>query len=266
MYFSPTGGTKKLCKTIASTISNKEPIIHDLTKPAFLAGKNQKADLWIVGGPVYEYRLAKIARERLKAVLGIEDFNQTAAVAVVSYANESPGIALKQLVNILKEKNLRLLGAGQFIAEGLFAPLIVGYHYGEGRPDSSDIEIARKFGQEILKKGLSGAEIDYKEIDSIKEHFPFSAKFGEGVAKRVAGPITVDRNKCTNCGLCVNACPVDCLNHQTFTKDDSGKCISCMACIKVCPVKARTQIVKLQRLGKIQLKPQTVRKEPRYFL
>lgn len=266
MYFSPTGGTKKVCETIASSISTKKPVVWDLTKPTFLADKIPKADLWIVGGPVYEYRLAKIARERLNAALENDDFSQTAAVAVVSYANVSPGIALRQLVKILKEKTFRVLGAGQFIAEGTFAHLIVGYHYGEGRPDSSDIDIARKFGHEILEKGSSGPEIDFEKMNSVKEHFPFSAKLGEGMAKRVTGPIMVDRNKCTSCGLCIDACPVDCLNHQTFTKQDSSKCISCMACIKACPVQARTQIAKLQTLAKIQLKPQTMRNEPKYFV
>ncbi len=44
--------------------------------------------------------------------------------------------------------------------------------------------------------------------------------------------IKLDKNKCTNCGLCVNACKMD------IKKVGDHECIQCGECISVCPSKA----------------------------
>ena len=46
--------------------------------------------------------------------------------------------------------------------------------------------------------------------------------------------VKLDKNKCTDCGLCVSACKMD------IKKVGDHECIQCGACISVCPTKAIT--------------------------
>lgn len=57
-----------------------------------------------------------------------------------------------------------------------------------------------------------------------------------------------DKDLCTDCGVCQNICPVDCIQEQ-FRLDGSRycvkqekKCISCMLCEKVCPNITKTDV------------------------
>lgn len=70
-----------------------------------------------------------------------------------------------------------------------------------------------------------------------------------------SGIVEIDYAKCTGCGLCIGACPKECLvsyprQHRvalTCQTKDKGKavkqtcqvgCVQCMACIKACPANA----------------------------
>jgi hypothetical protein len=98
IYFSPTGATKRICEEIAATVSSASPVHINLTKPSSpLEKRLDKADLWIIGAPVHESRLSRLARERLKVALNDPSKAKTPAVAVIVCGNMNVGIALKQL-------------------------------------------------------------------------------------------------------------------------------------------------------------------------
>ena len=59
----------------------------------------------------------------------------------------------------------------------------------------------------------------------------------------MAGRITVDCEQCKGCGLCINACPRDCIRLSQisnkkgyFPAESNGKaCTGCGCCALVCP-------------------------------
>ena len=51
--------------------------------------------------------------------------------------------------------------------------------------------------------------------------------------------VTIDKEKCTGCGSCVEVCPVDALSLENDkAKVDEDTCIDCGTCVDECPVEA----------------------------
>lgn len=49
----------------------------------------------------------------------------------------------------------------------------------------------------------------------------------------------VDQDKCTGCGLCVDACPVEAIALENDkAKVDADKCVDCGRCVEECPNEA----------------------------
>ena len=47
--------------------------------------------------------------------------------------------------------------------------------------------------------------------------------------------VTIDEEKCTACGACVEACPVEALKIDGKCKVDADICIDCGTCVDECP-------------------------------
>ena len=47
--------------------------------------------------------------------------------------------------------------------------------------------------------------------------------------------VTIDEEKCTACGACVEACPVEALKIDGKCKVDADTCIDCGTCVDECP-------------------------------
>ena len=56
------------------------------------------------------------------------------------------------------------------------------------------------------------------------------------MAKNMA--VTIDEEKCTGCGSCVEACPVEALKVNGKCKVDEETCIDCGTCVDECPEEA----------------------------
>jgi len=50
--------------------------------------------------------------------------------------------------------------------------------------------------------------------------------------------VKIDKDKCTGCGICVDACPVQAIRIEHKKAVDSEDCIECGACISQCPNEA----------------------------
>ncbi len=51
-------------------------------------------------------------------------------------------------------------------------------------------------------------------------------------------PANIDKEKCTGCGACVGACPVNVIKIENDKAVISDDCIDCGACVSQCPVEA----------------------------
>lgn len=48
----------------------------------------------------------------------------------------------------------------------------------------------------------------------------------------------VIKDNCAGCGLCLQACPVNCISEGTPYSIDAATCVGCGLCAQACPVDA----------------------------
>ena len=50
--------------------------------------------------------------------------------------------------------------------------------------------------------------------------------------------VRIDKNRCTECGVCIKACPSEAAKSRVYAKTLKADCFSCARCLNVCPVDA----------------------------
>lgn len=126
------------------------------------------------------------------------------------------------------------LACAAFIGEHSFSssetPIAVA------RPDTSDAKHAELFGKRIKEKLLSIISIKYVSDIAVPGNYPYQ-EFKPWVLDFIE-----INNKCSQCGVCVQLCPVDAitLKNTVWVNIDKEKWVLCCACIKACPENALT--------------------------
>lgn len=241
LYFSPTRTTKRVVCAIAAETARVLGVTYseiDITTPA----QREKAisftenDLVIFGAPVYIGRMPNLISPFFKTING----NGALGIPVAVYGNRAYDDGLIELRDIMAEDRFRLIAAAAFVGEHTFS-----YILGGGRPDTKDLEIAKKFAAKIAEK--------VRSIDNFIEEpgtievpgtpFPYSGFYKatdtdkKSVDIRKVLPKT-DVTKCTQCGECARICSMGAISTSDY-QEITGKCIKCGACIKRCPQGAK---------------------------
>ena len=219
IYFSPTQGTKKVTNALASAFEGYREIElckadDGSTLPVFT-----EQDVCIIGAPAFGGRVPAFAIERIKKLEG----NQARAVLAAVYGNRAYEDTLIELYDTLKDCGFRCIGAVAAIAEHS-----IMRQFAAGRPDEQDITELEEFSKELSEKlaGPKGGE----EIQ-VPGNRPYKVFNGSPMK-----PFTT--KACSNCGICVKACPAEAISSEAPYTTDPEKCFSCMRCIQVCPENA----------------------------
>jgi ferredoxin/menaquinone-dependent protoporphyrinogen IX oxidase len=257
-YFSPTGTTRSIVQAIAHGL-NQGPTEHfDVTQPNARKEQIQTSgnDLLVVAVPVYVGRVPALLGEWLQAIR----VDNTPTICIVVYGNRDYDDALLELKDTIKKKGGIPIACAAFIGEHSFSspdtPIAVS------RPDSNDLQYAEQFGREIAEQLQSISALD--QISDIKIPGKYPYKVSEGL---LSVDFVATSDKCTQCGVCAESCPVNAIDYENYALIDKEKCILCCACIKYCPENAKAMkegVVKdiARRIGGMC----KARKEPEFFL
>lgn len=230
-YFSPTQTTRRVLESIAAGLGLL-PVEHeDLTPPdgATRPLTAVPADaLALLGAPVYGGRLPQEGARRL----GRLESTGGPAVVVVVYGNRAYEDALLELRDLAVRRGFHVVAAAAFIGEHSYSRPVTPI--AAGRPDAADLEIARRFGQDVHARleglgAMAGAGI--LEV-------PGSYPYKEGGKPSGITP-TTRAAVCAACGACVQACPTNAIAVDGHAHTDPERCIMCCACLRACPREAR---------------------------
>ena len=146
VFFSPTHTSAKIARAIGEGIGMGRRIETDLTLDESDSPIEINDSLTVIAAPVYGGRVAPVALQRIKRLKG----NNSPAIVVVVYGNRDYEDALLELRDTVASLGFTPLSAGAFIGEHSYSTAEMPV--AAGRPDATDLQIARTFGADSLKK------------------------------------------------------------------------------------------------------------------
>ena len=238
VYFSPTGGTKKIAEALANDLSQLLHIPFQKIDLTVLTNRQTRYDfdtdsLVILAVPVYAGRIPNKLLPDLERCLN--GSGKAAIIPVCVYGNRNYDEALREML-ILTEKNGFIpIGAAAMISQHAFSSLIA-----KDRPDFSDFEALTDFSNKIAEKILNNHELTGITYDRDIPIGPYYTplKSDHTPARFLKAKPVTDMDKCNNCGICARRCPMGSISTDNVA-DVSGICIKCQACVKFCPTHAK---------------------------
>lgn len=226
IYFSPTGGTKKVSDTVALFLSENKNDIDLMEKKDF--GQHFSCDdVCVISVPAYGGRVPANALEKIKSFKS----NEAKAIIIAVFGNRAIDDTLIELYDIVVSLGFNVIAGIEAVAEHSLARV-----YAIGRPNNDDKLELKMFAEQIKGK------IYCKEFSEI--NIPGNRPYKEFKASAMS---LIVEESCVNCKKCALECPVDAIALNNIRTVDTEKCFSCMHCVFICPQNARNNSKELTK-------------------
>lgn len=232
IYFSPTGGTKKVADILARGMEEKATVIDLIKESGKLEQiKFTEKDLCLIAVPSYGGRVPSVVVDVLKQIKG----NGAKAVLVAVYGNRAIDDTLTELKDVLEASGFACLAGMEALAEHSLM-----HQFAAGRPDKEDEKVLLGFAKQIKDKFLENGDKSASEAADSQCSSSLTLPGSHTYRKYNGVPMKPSANrKCISCGLCAKECPAGAIPKENPKATDKEKCISCMHCVYVCPKNAR---------------------------
>ena len=188
---------------------------------SFNGSKTFNNELVIIGVPVFDGRIPKLASEKLSKMKA----NNTKAIVVLNYGNIDYGDALLEITELLKNNNFDIVGIAATVSQHSQFSEIAG-----NRPDAKDMEKINEFSKNIIEKLKSNTT---NEI-FVNGYKPYSDYVKPDFS------VNCDEDLCIECMDCFYTCPEDAIMENSPTLTNLDDCTRCSTCINVCSENARS--------------------------
>lgn len=238
VYFSPTGGTRKIAVALSYNLSQLLHIPAQNINLTNLANRQTRYDfdsnsLVILAIPVYAGRIPnKLLPDLEKCLNGS---GKTVILPISVYGNRNYDEALREMLLLVEKHGFIPIGAAAMISQHAFST-----HIAKDRPDASDFKLLTDFSKKISEKILNSQNLTSITYDRNTPVGPYYTplKADHTPARFLKAKPVTDMSKCNNCGICAQKCPMESISADNVS-DVFGICIKCQACVKLCPTHAK---------------------------
>lgn len=266
VYFSPTGGTRKIAVALSDNLSRLLHVPTQNINLTNLANRQMSYDfdadsLVILAVPVYAGRIPnKLLPDLEKCLNGS---GKTAIIPISVYGNRNYDEALREMLLLVEKHDFIPIGAAALVSQHAFST-----HIAKGRPDASDFELLADFSKKIAEKILNNQALTAITYDRDTPVGPYYTplKADHTPARFLKAKPVTDMNKCNNCGICARKCPMGSISADNVA-NVTGICIKCQACVRLCPTHAK-YFTDIDFLSHVQMLESTYtkRREPIFLL
>ena len=235
IYFSQNGTTAQVADAIAVGLRTAG-YVTDLSNLRDGAPPDISAyDLLGIGSPVYYYRLPFNVTDYLQVLPQLDGMPVFCFLVEGSHAFD----AVNSLRHGLAQRGTKDVGYYRCHGEAYFlGHLREGYLFSPDHPSPDELQRATAFGVTVAQHAAKG-EVAHT-ADEPKA--PLMYRIERAVTSRwlveqvYSRLFTVDPNRCTACGLCMDICPT-----KNIEKNQRGhpvwgrKCLYCLSCEMKCP-------------------------------
>lgn len=243
VYISPAGTTRRAADIIGGELAARGracPVV-DLGDREVRSGLHDvyaaaRDACLFIGSPVYAGHAVPAVMD---FIAGLPAGHSCLSVPFVTWGAVTSGVALFEMAKALEDKGYPVAAAAKIVAEHSLLWQSVS-PLAQGRPGADDAAQLRMLVKSVLDalKGESTARVASGALNYQREALQQTfAGLSVRAARKVLPQIVIHRERCTLCGQCAEACPVDAVRLDDGPLFDEG-CIACYTCLRACPEQA----------------------------
>ena len=221
LYFSPTGGTRRVSEFLTAEISDRLNLTSESIDmlAAVREGSSlpefSPKDICLISVPSFAGRVPEPVVNLLAKSQGCG----ARAILNVVFGNRAIDDTLLELRDVLEEAGFVCTAAMETVTEhSIFR------QFGAGRPDYDDEAELEQFADTVT-------ELLYEDNFPGRLQVPGNYPYRE---RKPTSLIPVPTERCQGCGLCRRECPVHAIKSKNSKHVDENLCIGCMHCAAVC--------------------------------
>jgi len=240
VWYSQTGNTQKCGKVLAKTFEKKGITVIDGEVRDVDRIKISEVDLLVIGTPVFYYDIPGFVKNFIHS---LPDLKGTPVAAYVTFGGPEGNQhnAACSILEGLVQQNGVPVGLKAFMTISSYA---LNFKASDKEispkpkailPDQNTYKNVRAYAKFLSSEVEQGHTSTFKKTLTSRE---FSTYFGpEWWTKLLVDNHYIIEEKCVGCGTCIEKCPTNSIDLDTFSVD-TDTCVLCCGCINNCEYQA----------------------------
>ena len=231
-HFSPTGNTAKVAQAIGQRLIELGNEVDELDMTD-IAARQQPPDLSpyqavLIGSPIHYMRAPRLVRQWLATWNG----QGRKCATFFTFGGFFVHPAHLSAREILQSRGLTVVASAEF--PGTHTYNMVGWKAVSGRPNDSDLAVAREFAEHCHRRFTGEDPNIVQDLPQGKHTSAELDAMDQAAPRRHPRLPSRQGKECQMCMLCEQTCPSGAMN-ATTGESEAGKCIICLRCMQICP-------------------------------